>query len=137
MMPNKWLGIRLDESQRQALAIIRRSAIAILTGGPGTGKTTITQQVVAEALTDGRRVAAMAPTGIAAKRLAESIEFPATTVHAAMGAIPHGEGVLVVQPDAADELRMADLVIVDEFSMVTSQLFAALLKAIGPDANCC
>ena len=52
-----------------------------------------------------------------------------------MGAIPHGEGVLVVQPDAADELEAADLVIVDEFSMVTSQLFAALLKAIGPDAQ--
>ena len=52
-------GITLDESQRQALAIIRRSAIAVLTGGPGTGKTTITKQVVSEALADGRRIAAM------------------------------------------------------------------------------
>ena len=127
--------ISLDESQRQALAIIRRSAIAILTGGPGTGKTTITQQVVSEALADGRSIAACAPTGIAAKRLAESIEFPATTIHAAMGAIPHGEGVFVVQPDQAAALRAADLVIVDEVSMVTAQLFAALLRAIGPDAQ--
>ena len=128
-------GITLDTSQRQALAIIRRSAIAILTGGPGTGKTTITQQVVSEALNDGRSIAAMAPTGIAAKRLAESIEFPATTIHAAMGAIPHGEGVFVVQPDQAAALRAADLVIVDEVSMVTAQLFAALLRAINERAQ--
>ena len=91
--------------------------------------------MVSEALADGRRIAAMAPTGIAAKRLAESIEYPATTIHNAMGAIPHGEGVLVVQPDQAATLRAADLVIVDEVSMVTAQLFAALLRAIGPDAQ--
>ena len=52
-----------------------------------------------------------------------------------MGAIPHGEGVLVVQPDQAAALRAADLVIVDEVSMVTAQLFAALLKAIAPSAQ--
>ena len=52
-----------------------------------------------------------------------------------MGAIPHGEGVLVVQPDQAAALRAADLVIVDEVSMVTSQLFAALLRAINERAQ--
>ena len=75
-------GITLDESQRQALAIIRRSAIAVLTGGPGTGKTTITKQVVSEALANGRRIAAMARP-------------PASRIPCQAGAIPHGEGVLV------------------------------------------
>ena len=104
--------IQLDDSQRAALDLIRRSRIAILTGGPGTGKTTITQQVVAEALTDGRRVAAMAPTGIAASRLQESASTSlATTIHRALGAIPEGEGLRIVQPDQAEALRMADLVV--------------------------
>ena len=78
--------------------------------------------MVAEALAAGRRVAAMAPTGIAASRLQESIDFLATTVHRALGAIPEGEGLRIVQPDQAEDLRMADLVVVDEMSMVTSQL---------------
>ena len=101
-------GITLDESQRQALDLIRRSPVAILTGGPGTGKTTITRRLVTEALADGRRVAAMAPTGIAAKRLAESIDFPASTIHRALGAVPLGDGIITVTPEARDATAAAD-----------------------------
>ena len=128
-------AVQLDDSQRAALDLIRRSRIAVLTGGPGTGKTTITQQVVHEALTDGRRVAAMAPTGIAASRLQDSIDFPATTIHRALGAIPEGESLRIVQPDQAEALRAADLVVVDEMSMVTSQLLNHLRRAVKPDAQ--
>ena len=128
-------GIQLDDSQRAALDLIARSPVAILTGGPGTGKTTITQQVVRDALRDSLKVAAMAPTGIAAKRLSEAIAYPATTIHRALGAIPQGEGLLVVQPEQRDATARADVVIVDEMSMVTSQLFAALLRAVKPGAQ--
>ena len=122
-------GWQPDESQRAALELIRSSRVAILTGGPGTGKTTITRQVVVQALHDGRRIAAMAPTGIAASRLAECIDYPATTIHRALGAIPEGEGLRVVQPDAREATAAADLVVVDEMSMVTCRLFAELLRA--------
>ena len=128
-------GIRLDESQRAALDLIARSPIAILTGGPGTGKTTITQQVVRDVLTAGKQVVACAPTGIAASRLGESIGYPAVTIHRALGAIPMGEGIMVVQPETRDATARADLVVIDEMSMVTSRLFAELLQAVKPDAR--
>ena len=131
----EYRGWQPDESQRAALELIRSSRVAILTGGPGTGKTTITRQVVVQALQGGQRVAAMAPTGIAASRLAESIDYPATTMHRALGAIPEGDGLRVVQPEARDTTAAADLVVVDEMSMVTSRLFAELLRTVKPTAQ--
>ena len=124
-----------DESQRAALDLIAHNPIAILTGGPGTGKTTITQVLIREALRDGKKIAAMAPTGIAASRLSEVILYPATTIHRALGAIPRGEGLLIVNEDQHDDTAKADLVVIDEMSMVTSRLFAELLRAIKPDAQ--
>ena len=131
----EWAGIDLDESQRAALDLIARNLVAILTGGPGTGKTTITQVLIREALRDGKKITAMAPTGIAASRLSEAIAYPATTIHRALGAIPLGEGLLMVQPEQRDATARADLVVVDEMSMVTSRLFSELLQAIKPGAR--
>ena len=128
-------GIQFDASQQAALDLIGRSPIAVLTGGPGTGKTTITRQVVHEAIGAGKRVVACAPTGIAASRLAEAIAYPAVTIHRALGAIPEGEGVRIVQPDARDRTAAADLVVVDEVSMVTSRILHELLKVLSDDAQ--
>lgn len=128
-------GITLDPSQLAALDLIRNSPVAILTGGPGTGKTTITRVLIDEANAAGQRVQACAPTGIAASRLADSIGRPAFTIHRALGAIPDGEGLRVVQPQMRDATARADLVVVDEVSMVTSQLLRHLVAAIKPAAR--
>lgn len=128
-------GIVLDDSQAAALALIRDNRVAILTGGPGTGKTTIARQVIREARDSGQRIVACAPTGIAAKRLAESVGYPAVTIHRALGAIPQGEGIMTVQPEQRDATVRADLVVVDEVSMVTSRLFASLLQTVSPSAR--
>ena len=125
----------LDEAQRAARDLIARSPIAILTGGPGTGKTELTGVLIREALNAGKRIAAMAPTGIAASRLSERISCSATTIHRALGAIPLGEGLLIVNEEEHDDTAEADLVVIDEMSMVTSRLFAELLRAIKPDAQ--
>ena len=128
-------GINLDESQRAARDLIARSPIAILTGGPGTGKTELTGVLIREALRDGKKIAAMAPTGIAASRLSERISCSATTIHRALGAIPLGEGILMEHTEQSDATARADLVVIDEMSMVTSRLFASLLRAVKLDAQ--
>lgn len=125
--------IELDDSQRAAVNMAAREPICIVTGGPGTGKTTIVRTLLDELaeLGDDVRVALCAPTGKAAKRLAESTEREAKTIHRLLGFNPIERGFF---HNARNPLAV-DVVICDESSMIDVELFADLLEAIDPSTT--
>ena len=97
--------------------------VAIVTGGPGTGKTATIRLLCAAAAGPKITIALVAPTGRAARRMAESTGMEATTIHSALGWVP-GMG------PTRDEIE-ADLLIVDETSMANLELLVTLLRAVG------
>lgn len=121
--------LALSDGQRSALAGIRQSKVTIVTGGPGTGKTTLIRAMLATLTQAEREIVLCAPTGRAARRMTESTGQPASTIHRLLEADPNrGFG-----RNAARKIE-ADLVVVDEFSMVDTLLFHALLQALPPHA---
>ncbi|MBM3215212.1 ATP-dependent RecD-like DNA helicase [Candidatus Poribacteria bacterium] len=125
------LGVELAERQREAvLAAVAHSAF-VLTGGPGTGKTTTVRGIVCLLESLGLRVALCAPTGRASKRLSELTGSEAVTIHRMLGYSPI-DGRFGVS--AANPLDV-DAVIVDEVSMVDIVLFDALLQGIPTGAH--
>ena len=119
-------GRVLSDEQREALVTCLAYGVAVLTGGPGGGKTTVTE-VLAQTLDDSRyELALCAPTGRAARRMSEATGRPATTIHRLLGAGANGFEF------NADNPIEADVVIIDEASMVDVQLFRALVVAL-PD----
>jgi exodeoxyribonuclease V alpha subunit len=100
---------------------------SIVTGGPGTGKTATIRMLCAAAHAQGATVLLVAPTGRAARRVAESTALEASTVHSALQWIP-GQGP---QRDETDPLK-GDLLVVDETSMANLELLVTLLRAVGP-----
>ena len=121
--------------QRQAVEMAASRQVMLLTGGPGTGKTTCLRGVLALFEAMGLETALAAPTGRAAKRLGELCSTEASTIHRLLetGFDPHS-GRLVFSRNADDPLR-ADAVIVDETSMVDVPLMAALLSALQGDCR--
>jgi exodeoxyribonuclease V alpha subunit len=109
--------------QSAAVRAAFTSRVSIVTGGPGTGKTATIRLLCAAAKAQKASVALVAPTGRAARRMAESTGIDASTIHAALGWVP-GQGPTV------DELD-ADLLIVDETSMANLELLVTLLRAVG------
>jgi exodeoxyribonuclease V alpha subunit len=101
--------------------------LSIVTGGPGTGKTATIRMICAAADAQDLDVLLVAPTGRAARRIAEATEQPASTIHAALGWIP-GEG----PAHDEDSPLHADLLVVDETSMANLELLVTLLRATGP-----
>src|SRR4030095_12809113 len=97
------------------------------TGGPGTGKTATIRMICAAAKHQHASIALVAPTGRAARRMAESTGRDASTIHAALGWIP-GQG------PTKDEIE-ADLLVVDETSMANLELLVTLLRAVGADMH--
>jgi len=127
------LGIALAPGQKKAVALALTEPVCIVTGGPGTGKTTIIKTLL-EAVTvnvPANRIALTAPTGRAAKRMAEATGRPAVTIHRLLEFTPNDGGF---QRGEADPLE-AELVIVDEASMVDLPLFFALIRAIPDKAR--
>jgi exodeoxyribonuclease V alpha subunit len=120
------VGIELDDDQRASVVGLLAQPLALLTGGPGVGKTTIVRLVVELAEHSRARVLLASPTGRAAKRLSEATGRPAATVHRTLGFDP-GSGRF--QHDREHPLE-ADLVIVDEVSMLDVVLAHHLLKAV-------
>lgn len=123
-------GIRFQEKQREAM---RRAAIAgafVLTGGPGTGKTTTILGMIGLFDRIGMKVLLAAPTGRAAKRLSEATGKEAKTIHRLLEYVPQS-GFRKGQGNPLD----ADVVIVDEMSMVDVILMNNLLKAISPGTS--
>ena len=119
-------GLELDPKQRDAVLGLLSHPVALLTGGPGVGKTTVMRFFVDLALNAGARVALASPTGRAAKRLAEATGYEASTVHRLLGYDPNKRGF---QHDAEKPLD-ADVVVVDEVSMLDLTLAHHLVKAI-------
>jgi exodeoxyribonuclease V alpha subunit len=124
-------AIALATQQRAAVAAALRDKLVVITGGPGVGKTTIVKAIVQLARIGHKRVALAAPTGRAAKRLAEATGQEAMTIHRLLEYAPHEGGF---QRDREEPLD-ADMLIVDEASMVDIQLFRSLLEALRPGAQ--
>ena len=127
----------LEYSSQQELALqeAATSGLLVITGGPGTGKTTVVNGILELYGQMGLRCLLCAPTGRAAKRLTEVTGVEASTIHRLLGAgiDPH-TGKLFFQKDESDPLQ-ADAVIVDEMSMVDIQLLGSLLQAVPPTAR--
>ncbi|TGY45161.1 ATP-dependent RecD-like DNA helicase [Clostridium perfringens] len=123
-------NITFAESQKDAIISAFQNGIEIITGGPGTGKTTIIKCIIEIFETCGLKVLLGAPTGRAAKRMSESTGKEATTIHRMldMGVFEKEESVFVTN---AEEYSLeADVVIIDEASMIDITLMNALLKSI-------
>ena len=120
-------GMQYDEIQMQAILTAVQSRILILTGGPGTGKTTTTLGIITAFREAGARILLAAPTGRAAKRLSEATGLEAKTIHRLLEVKPP-DGY---QKNEEDPLE-GDVLIVDECSMIDLLLFYNLLKAV-PD----
>jgi len=119
--------IRLAEQQQAAVQMALTEKVSILTGGPGTGKTTITRSIIQLLLAKHRSVLLCAPTGRAAKRLSETTGLEAKTIHRLLEVKP-AEGFRFARDQ--DNPLDADIVIVDETSMVDILLMNHLLKAV-------
>jgi len=119
-------GLNWQQLEAVKNALTRR--LSVITGGPGTGKTHLTHALVAMAATRNLRIRLLAPTGRAARRLTEATEgAPAATIHKALEWIP---GELPGRDE--DSPIEADLVIVDEASMLSLEICRHLIAAIGP-----
>ena len=123
-------GAPLAPEQEEAVRLALTSRVAVLTGGPGCGKSFTVRSVVALARARGAKVVLAAPTGRAAKRLAELTGHEAATIHRLLQLRPGGEPSF----DATTPLD-ADLVVVDETSMVDLILANKLVKAVPPGAH--
>lgn len=121
------LGIRLDPEQRTAIITALQSPISVITGGPGTGKTSIQKAIldIYRRQNPGGRIVCCAPTGRAARRMEQSTGHPASTVHKALGLIAGDDGQYG-EPESFD----ADLVLIDEVSMLDIYLAKHVLRSV-------
>ena len=125
-------GITYAPQQRQAVELAARTGVVILTGGPGTGKTTTVRGIVALFQKMGLDILLAAPTGRAAKRMSELTGREAQTVHRLLGMSWNEATQQVAFTKTEKEPLETDAVIVDEMSMVDLTLFSALLRALRP-----
>ncbi|HWC82879.1 MAG TPA: ATP-dependent RecD-like DNA helicase [Pseudonocardiaceae bacterium] len=123
-------GTELAGAQEQAVRLALTRKVAVLTGGPGCGKSFTVRSIVDLALAKQARVVLAAPTGRAAKRLTELTGRPAATVHRLLELKPGGDAAY-----DRDRPLDADLVVVDEASMLDLLLANKLIKAVGPGAH--
>ena len=124
-------GFEFAEHQSAGVEMALQSKMMILTGGPGTGKTTILRAVVKILRAKKVRIALASPTGRAAQRLAESCEHPASTLHRLLK--PNSEGGGFVHN--TDKPLAVDYLIIDEASMLDTWLTVSLLRALPPNAH--
>jgi exodeoxyribonuclease V alpha subunit len=129
------LQMELDELQLQAVMTSIQNGLFILSGGPGTGKTTTINMMLRYFEAEGLDIFLAAPTGRAAKRMTEATGFEARTIHRMLelnSALSDEDGRKARFERNEQTPLEADVVIIDEMSMVDIQLFQALLKAVAP-----
>lgn len=126
-------GLYLDEMQRMAVMESVRRGVMVLTGGPGTGKTTTINAMIHFFESEGMDIYLAAPTGRAAKRMTEATGYEAQTIHRLLevSGNPEDDSVNGFQRNEENPLE-ADVIIIDEMSMVDLPLMYALLGAIVP-----
>ncbi|HQP51852.1 MAG TPA: AAA family ATPase, partial [Syntrophorhabdaceae bacterium] len=131
----KWVqdsqNIKLSERQIEAVRDSINSKVMVITGGPGTGKTTIINSVIKIYKKMGQKILLAAPTGRAAKRMAETTGHEAKTLHRLLEYTPGSGSFKRNETNPLD----ADLIIIDETSMVDSQLMYHFLKAVSLKAT--
>lgn len=126
----KQTGMVLDEHQMTAVKEAVRNGLLVITGGPGTGKTTTINTIIKYFELEGMDIFLAAPTGRAAKRMSETTGFEARTVHRMLELNGGAEGKAGFERNENNPLE-TDLIIVDEMSMVDITLMHSLLKAIA------
>lgn len=126
-------GLFLDEMQRKAVMEAAKQGILVLTGGPGTGKTTTINAMIRLFESEGMTILLAAPTGRAAKRMTETTGYEASTIHRLLevSGNPEEENIGGFQRNEENPLD-TDVLIIDEVSMVDLPLMNALLKAVMP-----
>lgn len=128
--------IALDELQRSAVHQAVTSGLVVITGGPGTGKTTVINTIIRYFEQEGLELRLAAPTGRAAKRMTEATGYQAQTIHRLLelnGGV-EGEGGYQFERNAQNPLE-ADVIIIDEMSMVDIYLAHSLLQAVVPGTH--
>lgn len=125
-------NIELDEMQRYAVIEAARKGLLIVTGGPGTGKTTTINTIIQFFESEGMDILLAAPTGRAAKRMAETTGYEARTIHRLLelsGGMDGNNGRMVFERNEGNPLE-TDVLIIDEMSMVDISLIHSLLRAV-------
>lgn len=128
-------SIELDEKQVQAVVEAVNSGLLIITGGPGTGKTTTINTIIRYFESEEMEILLAAPTGRAAKRMTEATGYEARTIHRLLeiSGMPGDERSIGMHFERNEENPLdADAVIIDETSMVDIHLMQSLLKAVSP-----
>ena len=120
--------IKLHESQKKAIITATSEGVSVITGGPGTGKTTIIKAILNILENHGQRITLLAPTGRAAKRMEEQTKRVASTIHRGLE-MGYNGGRLSFSRNENNPLE-TDVVIVDEVSMIDIFVASALLKAL-------
>ena len=126
----KQTGMELDEHQMTAVKEAVRNGLLIITGGPGTGKTTTINTIIRYFEMEGLDIFLAAPTGRAAKRMSETTGFEARTIHRMLELNGGVDGAAGFERNEQNPLE-TDVVIIDEMSMVDISLMHALLKAVA------
>lgn len=129
------LDMEIDALQQEAVLECVKNGLFILSGGPGTGKTTTINMIIRYFEAEGMDIFLAAPTGRAAKRMTEATGYEARTIHRMLelnGALSDDDSRKVRFERNAENPLEADVIIIDEMSMVDLVLFQALLKAVAP-----
>ncbi|MDO5015183.1 MAG: ATP-dependent RecD-like DNA helicase [Clostridia bacterium] len=127
-------GLKYDTEQIKAIKIAANKGLLILTGGPGTGKSTVLNAILDIYKEDGVDCVLAAPTGRAAKRLNEITSYPVKTIHRLLECEKLDEGDVYFNKNAQNPIN-AQAIIIDEVSMMDIYLFYSLLDAIGPSSR--
>jgi len=130
LVQSSFLAENLSDGQRAAVQMALENPVSVLTGGPGTGKTTCLKALINALQAQGASVALASPTGRAAKRLAEATGYPARTIHRLLEPSP----TFGFKRNEEDPLDI-DYLVVDEASMLDLLLTNHLLKAIRPGSQ--